>query len=392
MTLSSPNYNPPGGSGYGAPSYGNTNAYNPNGNLNYYSPYLGYTDDLRLLMKLGQAALIVFMILAVVAIIYMLIMCCLACGFGRRTASGYDEGWENGNSGGEYPSYQKAGSNTFNGFNSSSRNDPTANGLKPSSNKLADTHGSSASPEMVPSWYANRRTRRTSPEDSNRTQASTSPVTETNASSSTTSSPPSTLVTNATPRSRNKHSATPSSPSSPLTKHTTLANLDETNPPQHPPQSSIAIPTTYLGPSEPETPHRNPKMRRPLEPANSSHLSDPHQNRALPSIPSLSSSNSSSTSPNSGPKSRTEKSDRKISSSTDRSQARSLSYEYEVPPQRANQGRPFEQTVSVTTLPQPFEYSKPQDWNEAPPPPRSRKPYSFSYTQNEFINVQSRLV
>lgn len=242
---------------------------------------------------------------------------------------------------------------------------------------------------MVPSWYENRRKRRGSPDDSNPTQVPTTPrsqgVDRTNASSSsTTSSPRSTSATNTTSKNRNR----PSETSSPLTKHTTLANLDEVDPQTSSPQSLSNQSPKYLGPSEPETPQRHPIMRRPREPADPNHLSDPHQNRALPSIPSMSSS--SSTSPTAGhPKS--EKNDRKISSSTDRSQARSLSYEYEVPPQRPNQGQPLDQTVSVTTLPQPFDYSKPS-WDEAPPPPRSRKPYSFSYTQNEFINIQSRLV
>ena len=38
----------------------------------------GYEDDLYLLVKLGQAALVVFMVLAVVAVLYMLVSCCLA--------------------------------------------------------------------------------------------------------------------------------------------------------------------------------------------------------------------------------------------------------------------------------------------------------------------------
>ena len=38
----------------------------------------GYEDDVYLLVKLGEAALVVFIIFAVVAILYMIVSCCLA--------------------------------------------------------------------------------------------------------------------------------------------------------------------------------------------------------------------------------------------------------------------------------------------------------------------------
>ena len=36
----------------------------------------GYTDDIFLLIKLGQAALIIFMIFAIIAILFMVTLCC----------------------------------------------------------------------------------------------------------------------------------------------------------------------------------------------------------------------------------------------------------------------------------------------------------------------------
>ena len=38
----------------------------------------GYEDDVYLLVKLGEAALVVFIIFAVTAILYMIVSCCLA--------------------------------------------------------------------------------------------------------------------------------------------------------------------------------------------------------------------------------------------------------------------------------------------------------------------------
>ena len=40
--------------------------------------FTGYEDDIYLLVKLGQAALIIFMIFAIVSILFMLLNCCLA--------------------------------------------------------------------------------------------------------------------------------------------------------------------------------------------------------------------------------------------------------------------------------------------------------------------------
>ncbi len=48
---------------------------NPN-NVYYYP---GYADDIELLIKLGQAALIVFMILAFFLILFLLVWACLYC-------------------------------------------------------------------------------------------------------------------------------------------------------------------------------------------------------------------------------------------------------------------------------------------------------------------------
>ena len=100
-------YNPTN-PGYGAPTYGAGGGYNNGGGLYYQPPYSGFEQDLELLVRLGQAALIVFMILAVVAVIYMLAMCCLGCGvFGNRRAQDeYEEPYPqktssyNGRSGG----------------------------------------------------------------------------------------------------------------------------------------------------------------------------------------------------------------------------------------------------------------------------------------------------
>ena len=39
---------------------------------------LGYEDDIYLLVKLGEAAIIIFIIFAVVAVLYMIINCCIS--------------------------------------------------------------------------------------------------------------------------------------------------------------------------------------------------------------------------------------------------------------------------------------------------------------------------
>jgi len=74
------------GDSYGAPSAGyGAPVYNPsyNQNLNPVSLnppfyYDGYYDDLYLLIKLGQVALIIFIILAIFIIFAMIIMCCVS--------------------------------------------------------------------------------------------------------------------------------------------------------------------------------------------------------------------------------------------------------------------------------------------------------------------------
>ena len=56
-----PQSSPPGGPCYPSPLY-----------------YRGYEDDIHLLIKLGQAALIIFIIFAVMSMVFMLTSCCLA--------------------------------------------------------------------------------------------------------------------------------------------------------------------------------------------------------------------------------------------------------------------------------------------------------------------------
>merc|ERR1711894_825695 len=80
-------YSPPS-SGYGVPqappldNTGNNNFYNGNNNPPSFSGgfylYQGYEDDVYLLVKLGEASLVIFMILAVVSILYMITSCCLS--------------------------------------------------------------------------------------------------------------------------------------------------------------------------------------------------------------------------------------------------------------------------------------------------------------------------
>ena len=40
--------------------------------------YSGYVDDIVLLVKLGQAALIIFMVFVIIAILFMIITCCMS--------------------------------------------------------------------------------------------------------------------------------------------------------------------------------------------------------------------------------------------------------------------------------------------------------------------------
>merc|ERR1712172_376404 len=80
-------YSPPS-SGYGVPqappldNNGNNNFYSNNNNPPAFSGgfylYQGYEDDIYLLVKLGEASLVIFMILAVVLILYMITSCCLS--------------------------------------------------------------------------------------------------------------------------------------------------------------------------------------------------------------------------------------------------------------------------------------------------------------------------
>ena len=44
--------------------------------MKYHIP--GYEDDIYLLVKLGEAAIIIFIIFAVVAVLYMIINCCIS--------------------------------------------------------------------------------------------------------------------------------------------------------------------------------------------------------------------------------------------------------------------------------------------------------------------------
>merc|ERR1712038_1382422 len=68
-----------------APPLDSANSFYTNNNNNLPQPqqpafylYRGYEDDVYLLVKLGEAALVVFIIFAVVAILYMIVSCCLA--------------------------------------------------------------------------------------------------------------------------------------------------------------------------------------------------------------------------------------------------------------------------------------------------------------------------
>ena len=67
---------------YGSPDFGfSTNPLLYRGEtLRKFLPPIsvgaGYTDDIFLLIKLGQAALIIFMIFATIAVLFMLSLCC----------------------------------------------------------------------------------------------------------------------------------------------------------------------------------------------------------------------------------------------------------------------------------------------------------------------------
>lgn len=73
-----PSFNNPGyDSNY--PDYGSPqrNPQSPTYNNNPY--YVGYTSDLELSMKLGQVALIAFIILAIFVLVFLLFKCFLEC-------------------------------------------------------------------------------------------------------------------------------------------------------------------------------------------------------------------------------------------------------------------------------------------------------------------------
>ena len=70
-----PSYNPGYDQNY--PNYGNqanNPTYNPN---NPY--YVGYGSDMELTMRLGQIALICFIILTIFIMAYLMLKCCLEC-------------------------------------------------------------------------------------------------------------------------------------------------------------------------------------------------------------------------------------------------------------------------------------------------------------------------
>ena len=91
--------NRPPSTGYGVPqappldnNYGTSYYNNPapvylyrGSNISYHHQNIehinhisGYEDDIYLLVKLGEAAIIIFIIFAVVAVLYMLINCCIS--------------------------------------------------------------------------------------------------------------------------------------------------------------------------------------------------------------------------------------------------------------------------------------------------------------------------
>ena len=84
-------YEPNYSDSYGAPQAPPVN-YDPNGGYNggYYpsQPYPAFFSDIELTMRLGQAALIAFIILVVVLVAFILLMCCVQCPslFGGRQA------------------------------------------------------------------------------------------------------------------------------------------------------------------------------------------------------------------------------------------------------------------------------------------------------------------
>ena len=53
-----------------------TQHYNISLTIRYH--IAGYEDDIYLLVKLGEAAIIIFIIFAVVAVLYMIINCCIS--------------------------------------------------------------------------------------------------------------------------------------------------------------------------------------------------------------------------------------------------------------------------------------------------------------------------
>ena len=74
-----PSFNNPGyDSNY--PDYGSSPQRNPQSPTYNNNPYyVGYTSDLELSMKLGQVALIAFIILAIFLLVFLLFKCFLEC-------------------------------------------------------------------------------------------------------------------------------------------------------------------------------------------------------------------------------------------------------------------------------------------------------------------------
>ena len=53
---------------------------------------MGFFDDMELVMKLGQIALIAFIVLAVIIVAFLLMMCCMYC---PTLFGGRNQGYEN---------------------------------------------------------------------------------------------------------------------------------------------------------------------------------------------------------------------------------------------------------------------------------------------------------
>lgn len=76
-------------SSYGAPQAPPI-SYDPNAG-GFGSPYPAFFGDIELVMKLGQVALIAFIILVIVIVAFLLLMCCMYCPmlFGGGRQHGY---------------------------------------------------------------------------------------------------------------------------------------------------------------------------------------------------------------------------------------------------------------------------------------------------------------